>query len=142
MFWKLMPVNHWDLDSSKKQNQTHKLNNKNDRSQSERLKMWLNGKTDDFECSSSTSWSSSVLVSGSDVHHWLKHNCVKRNILHIDCVAFLNMLHNFSFFFCFYQLSLIQPFSIEVVLCDDQKLWCNSIVLKYLMSLKYGLKSV
>lgn len=30
----------------------------------------------------------------------------------------------------------------EVVLCDDQKLWCSSIVFKYLMSLQYGLKSV
>lgn len=59
---------------------------------------------------------------------------------------FFYVLHNFRCFFCFYQCSLL-AFSMvlfynEVVLCDDQKLWCSSIVFKYLMSLKYGLKSV
>lgn len=59
---------------------------------------------------------------------------------------FLNVLHNFSCFFRFYQCYILAFYMVlfinEVVLCVDQKLWCSSIVFKYLMSLKYGLKSV
>lgn len=65
----------------------------------------------------------------SSVQHGL--HCISK------CVAvfflFLSVLSFGLFYGSFYN---------EVVLCDDQKLWCSSIVFKYLMSLKYGLKSV
>lgn len=60
-----------------------------------------------------------------------------------DCIVFLNVLHSFFLFLSVLSFGLFYgSFYNEVVLCDDQKLWCSSIVFKYLMSLKYGLKSV
>lgn len=99
---------------------------------------------------SDSTWQNSG--SGSDVHHWLNTNIVKiytkwhlrTHLSNMDCIVFLNVLHNFSSFFLFLSVLsfglLYGSFYNEVVLCDDQKLWCSSIVFKYLMSLKIWIK--
>lgn len=96
-------------------------------------------------------------VCGSDVHHWLNatfQQCLQYSIWEHICPT-PTALYLFFLFKCVAQLQLFPlflsvlsfglfygSFYNEVVLCDDQKLWCSSIVFKYLMSLKYGLKSV
>lgn len=67
--------------------------------------------------------------------------CVQHGLHCIfKCVAELQL---FLLFLSVLSFGLLYgSFYNEVVLCDDQKLWCCSIVFKYLMSLKYGLKSV
>lgn len=77
---------------------------------------------------------------------------LRTHLSNMDCIVCLFFV---AFFLCVAQLPLFLlflsvlsfgllygSFYNEVVLCDDQKLWCSSFGLKYLMSLKYGLKSV
>lgn len=75
---------------------------------------------------------------------------------HWDLITSLHVSHNLSSsfvsvgasisaIFCFHLFGFVfallyGSFYNEVVLCDDLKLWCSSIVFQYLMSGKYGLK--
>lgn len=98
-------------------------------------------KIDGFECSTSTSWSSSVLVSGSDVHHWLKHKSVKKKHLdHRLCCIFKHVAQ-LQLFFCFYQLSLFRPF-LWFFFYWSCSMWWSKIVMQFHCFKKFNVSKI